>query len=179
MKISPKDIPGLLFCIAGSLILLYLFPFIKILILIPIVLFVTSVFIKNWKVAILLNSITAIPFVIVYLGLRIPAGKSIEFESRIRYQMVDLGQYDFIRNGIELKLNNRRVFLADTINGINWVYVNESDFKKLWPEPPFVMRERNYTVKARFKTYKLITGGYSTAEIVKLDLVNGNPMITK
>ena len=123
--------------------------------------------------------LTLLPFVVVYIGLRLPTSKSIVFDSRIRYQLIDIGQGNFIRNGIEYKLNNRRIFLADSINGIDWVYVDNKDFKKLWPEPPFGMRAKNYSMKARFKTYKLLIGDYSKATLISIEKVEGNPMITK
>jgi hypothetical protein len=163
----------------GISILIYMFPLIKILILFPIILFVVSIFVKRRIWAIILNLLTFLPFVIVYLGLRLPTRKSIVFDSRVRYQMVDFGQGDFIRNGIEYKLNNARIFLADSIYGIKWVYVDNDDFKKLWPEPPFDMRAKNYTIKARFKTYRLLTGDYSKATLISVEKVKGDPMITK
>lgn len=170
---------GLILCLIGIVVLIYVFPMIKLLILIPIFLFVISIFIKRRIWAIILNILTLLPFVIIYCGLRFPTSKSVVFESRVRYQLVDFGQGDFIRNGIEYKLNNRRIFLADSINGIKWVYVDNGDFKKLWPEPPFNMRAKNYTIKARFKTYRLLTGDYSKASLISVEKVNGNPMIIK
>jgi len=179
MKDISNIIFGLILCLIGITVLIYVFPMIKLLILIPIFLFVISIFIKRRIWAIILNILTLFPFVIIYCGLRFPTSKSVVFESRIRYQMVDFGQGDFIRNVIEYKLNNRRFFLADSINGIKWVYVDNDDFKKLWPEPPFDMRAKNYTIKARFKTYRLLTGDYSKASLISIEEVKGNPMITK
>jgi hypothetical protein len=179
MKDKTKNIIGLILCLAGIVILILIFPLVKILILIPIVLFVISTFIKNLVWAILLNMLTLLPFIIVYLGLRFPTSNSITFDSKIRYQIVDFGQGDFIRNGIEYSLNNRRIFLADSIIGIKWIYVDNKDFKKLWPEPPFEMKAKNYTIKARFKTYRLLTGDYSKASLISIEKVKGNPMITK
>lgn len=93
--------------------------------------------------------------------------------------MVDFGQGDFVRNGIELKQNNKRIFLQDTINGIRWLYIDSDDFKRLWPEPPFTMREKNYTIKAKFKTYRLLNGDYAKASLIEYEKIEGNPMITK
>ena len=93
--------------------------------------------------------------------------------------MIDIGQGDFVRNGIEHKLRNKRVFLQDIINGIRWLYVDSSDFKKLWPEPPFTMKEKNYTIKAKFKTHRLLNGTYSKAILLGYDSINESPMITK
>lgn len=179
MKDKTKNITGLILCLIGIAVLIYVFPMIKLLILIPIFLFVISIFLKRRIWAIILNTFTLLPFIIIYGGLRFPTSKSVIFESRIRYQMVDFGQGDFIRNGIEYKLNNKRIFLADSIDGIKWVYLDNADFKRLWPEPPFDMRAKNYTLKARFKTYRLLTGDYSKATLISVEKVKENPMITK
>jgi hypothetical protein len=160
MKDKSKIVIGLILCLIGIAVLIYVFPKIKLL-------------------TIVLNILTLLPFLIIYCGLRFPTSKSIVFDSRVRYQLIDFGQGDFIRNGIEYKLNNRRIFLADSINGIRWVYVDNVDFKKLWPEKPFDMRAKNYTIKARFKAYRLLTGDYSKASLISVEKVNGNPMITK
>jgi len=179
MTDKTKNIIGLFLCVTGIVILILIFPLVKILILIPIILFVISIYIKNRNWSIMLNTLTLLPFIVAYLSLRIPTSKSITFDSRIRYQLIDFGQGDFIRNGIENRLNNQRIFLADSINGIKWVYMDYQDFKKLWPEPPFDMRAKNYTIKARFKIYKLLTGDFSKAKLIKVERVKGDPMITK
>lgn len=158
--------------------MLYIFV-LKLLILIPITLFLFSLIFKSRTLSIIINSLTILPFLIVFLENRIPTSKDIIIESRIRYQMVDFGQSDFIRNGIEYKLDNKRIFLQDTINGIRWLYVNSNDFKKLWPESPFKMREKNYTIKAKFRTHRLLDGTYSKATLLEVDSINESPMITK
>lgn len=179
MKDKIKFYIGLLLCLTGiSLILIY-FTFLKVLILIPIFLFIISIFIKSRLISIVINSLTLLPFLIIFLGDTIPTSGKIIVESRIRYQMVDIGQGDFVRNGIEYKRQNRRIFLQDTINGLHWLYVDSSDFQKLWPEPPFTMREKNYTIKAKFETYRLLSGAYAKATLLEYDSIEGNPMITK
>jgi len=177
MKDFTKNIIGLILCVIG--ILLYLFPFVKILILIPIIFFMFSIFIKKRFWSIILNIIPILPIIAIYLGSIIPTSKSIIVESRIRYQMIDIGQGDFVRNGIEYKQRHKRIFLQDTANGIHWLYVSSSDFKKLWPEPPFTMKEKNYTIKAKFKTYRLLDGEYAKATLLEYDSIEGCPMITK
>ena len=122
---------------------------------------------------------TILPFLIFYIGSRIPVSKDIEIESRIRYQMVDIGQGDFLRNGIEYKSDTKRVFLADTASNIHWLYVSNSDFKKLWPESPQKMKENNYTIKAKFRTRKLLLGDYAVATVIKIDSITEPPLITK
>lgn len=47
-------------------------------------------------------------------------------------------------------------------------------------EPPFKMKEKNYTIKATFSTRKLFfINGYTNAKIISIDKVVGSPMITK
>ncbi len=130
-------------------------------------------------ISIAINSLTILPFLVLFVGNKIPISGNIIVESRIRYQIVDLGQGDFVRNGIELKQGNTRIFLQDTVNGIRWLYLDAGDFRKLWPEPPFTMREKNYTMKAKFKTHRLLNGQYSTATLLEYDTIHENPMITK
>ena len=167
----------MILCLIG--IYIYFFPLAKLLILIPIIFFAISIFIKKRFWSIFINIIPIVPFVVLYLGAKIPTSKSIIVESRIRYQMIDIGQGDFVRNGIEYKLRNKRIFLQDTVNGIQWLYVDSSDFKKLWPEPPFTMKEKNYTIKAKFKTHRLLDGEYAKATLLEYDSIEGSPMITK
>lgn len=178
MKDKTKFYIGLFLCLIGTALILY-FSLLKILILIPISLFIISIIIKSRMISVVINSLTVLPFLIVFIGDIIPTSRSIIVESRIRYQMIDIGQGDFVRNGIEHKQRNKRIFLQDTINGIRWLYVDSSDFKKLWPEPPFIMKEKNYTIKAKFKTHRLLNGEYSKATLLEYDSINESPMITK
>lgn len=177
MKDFTKNIIGLILCVIG--ICIYWLPLVKVFVLIPIIFFVISIFIRKRIWSIFLNIVPLLPFIVLYLGYWIPTSKSIIVESRIRYQMIDIGQGDFVRNGIEYKQRNRRIFLQDTVNGMQWLYVDSYDFKKLWPEPPFTMKEKNYTIKAKFKTYRLLNGEYAKATLLKYDSIEGCPMITK
>lgn len=86
--------------------------------------------------------------------------------------MIDIGQGDFVWNGIEYKQRNRRIFLQDTVNGMQWLYVDSCDFKKLLPEPPFTMKEKNYTwLKPNLKTYRLLNGEYAKATLLEVMIV--------
>jgi len=178
MKDKTKFYIGLLLCLIGITLILY-FSLLKVLILIPIFIFIISISIKSRLISIVINSLIFLPLLIIFLGDTIPTSGSIILESRIRYQMVDFGQGDFFRNGMELKQHNKRIFLQDTIKGIRWLYIDSDDFKKLWPELPFTMREKNYTIKAKFKTYRLLNGEYAKASLLEYEKIEGNPMITK
>ena len=178
MKDKTKFYTGLFLCLIGITLILC-FSWLKILILIPISLFIISLIVKSRMISAIINSLTILSFLVLFFGNNIPVGGSIIVESRIRYQIVDLGQGDFVRNGIELKQGNERIFLQDTIHGIRWLYVDASDFRKLWPEPPFKMKEKNYTIRAKFKTHRLLNGEYSRATLLEYDTIYESPMITK
>ena len=179
MKDRTKFYIELLLCFIGITLILLYFPFSKVLILIPLFLFIITIFIKSRLISILINSLIILPFLIIFFGDTIPISGKIIVESRIRYQVVDIGHGDFVRNGIEYKRKNRRIFLQDPLNGIQWLYIDSSDFKKLWPEPPFTMKEKNYTIKAKFETYRLLSGAYAKATLLEYDSIEGIPMITK
>ena len=140
-------------CLIGTAMLVYWLPLIAILILLPVM--------------------------GIYAGLRLPASKSIMIDSRIRFQMTDTGQVDFIRNSIELLSGNKRIFFADPIDGLEWVYVDRVDFGKLWPESPLEMNNKHYSIKARFKTYRLLFGGYAKAKVISIKKIEENPIIAK
>ncbi|WP_221417854.1 hypothetical protein, partial [Fulvivirga kasyanovii] len=120
-----------------------------------------------------------LPVMVVYFLIRLPVSKSIVIDSRVIYRMVDTTQGDFLRNGIEMLLGNKKVFLADPIDDLNWVYVDKTIFEKLWPESPLEMSRKNYTIKARFRTYKLLFGGYGKASVIGIEKLEENPIIRK
>ena len=178
MRSYSKDIIGLALCLLGIYVLISLFPFVEILIIIPTLLYVISIFIKKQIVAIMINTLTLLPFIILYIGLRMPTSKSILIDSKIMYQPIDIRHPEGIRDRIEYKLNNRRIFLSDPVNGIKWLYLDKNDFLKLYPGSPFKMIAKHDTIKARFKTYKLINGDYSKASLISFEK-KSNPVIEK
>ena len=179
MKNYAKDVIGLTLCLLGMYALVNLFPFKEILIIIPFLLFVTSVFIKKQIWAIMINTLTLFPFIIIYLGIRVTFSKSVIIDSKVKYHVVYFQQTEGIRDRIEYRLNNRRVFLIDSVNGIKWLYVDKNDFLKLWPESPINIKANNHTLEARFKTHKLLNGDYSKATLISFEKVEENPIITK
>lgn len=68
-----------------------------------------------------INIFIIIPLLLFYIFFRFSIQKEIIIVSKIRYQVVDFGQNDFIRSIIESNLNNRRIFLADE-NSVNNIY---------------------------------------------------------
>jgi hypothetical protein len=177
--LNTKNIVGFILCMIGTAILIYILPKFNPLILIPIGLFVISLFIKRPKWAILLNILILLPFIIFYFIIRFPTSNSIVFDSKIYFLKIDFGKGDLLRNFFEHQLNNRRVFLDDSINNINYVYVDIHDFNKLWSESLDEMESKKYTIKARFKTYRILTGDYSKASLIKVERVYEKPMILK
>ncbi len=163
MNIKSKYIIGFVLCLISTITIIYLFDFFKAFAVIPVAL-----------LAVILISV-----ILVYLVLRIPISDYFIIESRIKYQLIDLGQGDFYRGLIERQLNNRRVFLADVQNGIKWLYVKESDFKKLWPESPLEMMAKNYTIRAKFEIRKLLFGGFSNAKVIEIHKIYEEPIVRK
>ena len=147
--------------------------------LIPIFLFAITLVISNRFISYLINSFSILVFVYLLLSYRLEKSESIVFESRVRYQIVDLELDDFMRGLVENSFSNHRIFLVDTIHGIRRVYVDNESYKKLWPEAPFTMRDKNYTMKAKFEIRKLVFGGYSIAKVTDFKILNEKPMITK
>ena len=108
---------------------------------------------------------------------RLPCNGAKIIKAKISYRMIDIGFDDAVRDYFEYACGNAKVYLAG--NMIPWLYVDSGDRKRLWPESPFVMREKNYTIVATFKVRKLLFDGYSIAEITDTQRVAGIPEIPK
>jgi hypothetical protein len=174
-KIVIGFIPSLITIILISLFL----PKLLILNLIPLFLFAFSLFIKNRFLSYIINSLILIVFIFLFLSFRFETSEKLVFESRVRYQIVDIGLDDLVRISFEEALSNRSIFLADTIYGIKRVFVNADSYKKLCPEVPFRMRKKKYTIKAKFELKKLFFGGYSIAKVTDYMVLNEVPIVAK
>ncbi len=108
---------------------------------------------------------------------RIPISAPQFLKAEIKYQMIDLGFDDAVRNYLEYRNGNVRVYLND--DKIEWLYVDTNDRKKLWPESPFIMKEKNYTIVAKFKVSKALIGNFTLAKIVDTVHIAGSPIIRK
>ncbi len=129
-----------------------------------------------------INFLVILPFILFFLVYRFSIEDEKVITSKIKYQVLDIGQGDFTRSIIESNLNNRRVFLADadSVNDIYWLYVNKAEFMKLWNESPFKMKEKGYTLKVIFSARKLFfIDGYTKATVISIEKIKGRPMISK
>lgn len=112
------------------------------------------------------------------LMYRIPKYKAKHaIEAKIKYQIVDFGFGDLSRCFIESNINNSRIFLDDA--PISYLYIDNKYRKQLWPESVTSMREKNYTMKARFTYSDLLLGGYSVATVDTVLAIHELPHISK
>ena len=132
------------------------------------------------KILLFITIAIASCFVLILLRYRITYPETINDSSVIKYKLIDLGQNDFFRHSFEsLVLKKRRVFLKTTVKSIEWIYVSQKDFKKLYPENPMKMKEKNYTFTISFQTKRLVFGGYNSAKIISIKKISEQPEILK
>jgi hypothetical protein len=140
--------------------------------------FLISLFIKSNRLAKLVSMLSLLLILIPTLYFRVPkSGTKQVIESSIRYQLLDFGQGDMNRCLFEVIVNNRRVFLVDS--STRWLYVDNKLRKQLWPESPWAMKAKNYSIRARFTCYDLLFGGHSVARVDSIWQVNEAPAISK
>lgn len=107
----------------------------------------------------------------VYRILTNGSQKTLSGEMHYKFLEIGLTNRDFF----EELLKNRPV----RIEGQPLLYVSNDDYLKLWPENPFDMANRHYTIEADLISQPLLIGGYSTAKVIKVIRVNKDPIITK
>ncbi|WP_298539825.1 hypothetical protein [uncultured Aquimarina sp.] len=122
----------------------------------------------------------ALCFVFVLLRYSIAYPEIIKGTSIVKYKLIDLGQHDLFKYSIEsIILKKRRVFLKTPVSDIEWIYVNTLDYKKLYPESPLKMKEKNYSIRFNFQTKRLVFGGYRSTKIISTEKINKKPEILK
>lgn len=113
-----------------------------------------------------------------FASIRIPTGPPITIVSKVRYQVIDIGQGEFLRTFVESCFRHKRIFLDEPIDDIHWVYVKSKDHQKVWKETT-KMREENYTYRATLSVKKLLLGGYTVAKLEGLERVEEPPRFSK
>lgn len=170
---------GLILCIISIAIILYSFNRTWILALAPVLLFIISLAFSNKYLSVFINSLSVLPFIVIFICLRVSVSEDIVIKSPIKYKLTDTGKDDLLRYNIEYHLNNRRAFLAHPVNGVEWLYIYRKEIHQLMPEPLDSMKAKKYTIEATFITKKLIFGGYSKAMLQKLEKIEGEPLIVE
>lgn len=115
---------------------------------------------------------------LVFLRYRIGSVKSIRGKSEVKYQIIDL-QNDWFRSTFESLFGNKRIYLTEQFRTTEWLYISKKDFKTLWPESPFDMKEKNYTISFEFETQPLFLGGFSIAKITSIEKIDKQPVIVE
>lgn len=129
---------------------------------------------KNYFVILSPIIILLFAFVILY---RLPVTIPKVFRVEMEYCMFDLGANDDVRNYIENILGHRRIFVNE--GEAKWFYFSQADQKKVWPESPFEMKRKHYTIQAVFKACKTITGGYIIVSKIDTVHIDKYPVIFK
>lgn len=131
------------------------------------------------KMAVYIIITITVSFLLIFLRYRLTKTENITEESEITYKVIDIGQNDIFRNFFESLFRKKRVFLKEKFNTIEWLYIDNKDFLKLLPENPLTIKEKNYTIKFKFKTKRLIFGGFSVSKIISYTEINKIPEILK
>lgn len=108
------------------------------------------------------------------LGPRISISETETFQGEVTYQMVVINQCGFIRGITEELIGNNCLFIDS-----GKFYVSKSDFEKAWPESPFDMAEKNYTMYVTLNSKPSLFGGYGPAKIIDITKLDKKPKIRK
>lgn len=120
-----------------------------------------------------------ISFLLILARYRIGNSEFIIAKSEIKYRMIDIGRGDSFRYSFESLFGNRRIWLKDKHEEIAFIYIDKNDFMKFYPESPMIMKEKNYSFKFKFKTKRLLFGGFGKGEIISYEKIIGEPDVVK
>jgi len=129
----------------------------------------------------ILTAIGLLTILFAWVRYRIPSGPVIEHRSRVRFQMIDIGQFE--RSSlrywlIEMLLRNRRLFLED--GPFSFVYAPGKQIDLCWQESPFGLQDKGCTVEVTYRTRRLrFSDGCTPATLLSIQRVPGVPKITK
>jgi hypothetical protein len=145
---------------------------------------------RRWLRWAILGIVTII--LLPFLGYRLPRGSPVVLEGEVRYQLLELGQGDYLRNHFERLCGNRRLFLVNA--DLPWLYVNEADWKRCWGEPggdKSVRRQgehsasvnvldqhiaKEFTTRVTIRASPLLFGGYGPGNVVAIKMVQKPPV---
>ena len=109
---------------------------------------------------------------------RLSVSESKTFSAEIQYRFFGKHFFEFSpRMYFENIIGSREIYLSDST--IDWVYVDRATYKKLWPEYPFDIWGMHYSIIGTFRVRKVLSGGYSVAELVDTVHIAGDPYIIK
>jgi hypothetical protein len=105
---------------------------------------------------------------------RLPSGEIEEdFTGEIHYKFLELGLTN--REVFEELFGNRIVRLE----GQSILFVPATQKARLWRESPHDMWEKKYTFRAKLKAKRLLFGGYGVAEVVGIERLEKEPILSK
>lgn len=126
------------------------------------------------KLIILSAVLFFIVFGFIFLRYRLAYSVLIKGESELNYKMTDIAKANFFRHLLESMLRKKRVLLKNMFKEVQWLYLTNKDYEKLFPESPIKMAEQKYTIRFKFQVQQLVFGGISEAKITSFEKIN-NP----
>ncbi|WP_405397575.1 hypothetical protein [Maribacter sp. Asnod2-G09] len=117
--------------------------------------------------------------ILIFLKYRIATSRKTTGESEVKYKVIEIGKNDFFRYSFENLFGNKRVYLKEKLENIEWLYVSKKDYNLLCPDSPLKMKEANHTIKIKYETQQLIFGGYGLAKIISHEMINKKPEVSK
>ena len=118
-------------------------------------------------------------FALTFIRYRLKSGRKITGDAIVKYRVIDIGRDDSFRYSFESLWGNKRVFLSQPINDLEWVYVDALDYKKLSPESPLKMVEENYSIRFEFEVSRLLFGGLGLGKIIRYEKIKETPVVLK